>query len=739
MLRSCFPLSAWLVLFVFLVSLLASPARHPMFPERRIQVFTDWSRHDSDYHGGLPKKTAGVSQAPSDDAPTGAWSDDVSRNATRPQQPNGSGWSFTGVQKGWLQKLIDAQRSWTQTIHSDPAFHSPSDKTAKDPTPSGGIGASIGSGAAVGVTGHPRDGGGGSEAASTSVAGSGGGSGPGGAVAGSSTKGGSGTGGNAVPGAAGSSSANGSPGLGPSGGAAAGGGYSGSGPGASGTSDSASVPQPGGYAGTPVVIVDAQNPSASDASPGNPSSPYKSINGALRAASQLGGGNIPITILVRPGTYRETVIVQQPLTLLGQAGAEIRGSDPWSEAWTRAGNYWTHSGVPLFHSHGVCESSAGIQCHDPAHVFYDGRPLRHVDGAPTTGQFAITPDRTLILADTPEGHLVEVTTRPYWVVIASRGVTVKGFRMKHAANDTQSGGIEADGYSDITVTDNVLSDTHGAVLFVGNGSHVRIIGNDISNGGQLGVGLSGVMDSLIQSNRIHANNIYGFNSGWEAGGLKATRAVRVTVDANEVYGNDGPGLWCDGDCQDVVFSRNRIHDNIQAGIQYEISHNARIFDNVIWENGLGYTLNSNHWGWGAGILLQNSNGCQVFRNTLAWNSNGISVLEQDRGPGYLVFNTSVHDNTIVSQDALPGGFVFALAWLSDYPTKMFTLPQGNTGSSNRYGYSGAAESSWRFAWGGAGYSRLADFNATPGEHGGVYLTSAEQDSALSAARIPLSP
>lgn len=738
--RLWFLLSAWLVLFVFVVSLLASPARHRMFAQRRVHVLTHQSRHGKAHRGGLPKKITGLSQAPSN----GAWrrflSGGRSQNATPPHRPNGSGWSVAGENR-WVQKLIDVKRSWT--VHSDPPSDLRLNKTAKNPTPSVAIGVSAGSATSVGGTGHPHPGtlslGTGSGGVATS--GSGGGSGSGGTVSVSSAKGGSGTASSDLPVTGGPGPANGNPGSAASGTPLSGGESSGSGSGGSGSGNSASVPAPVSAAATPNVTfqVDAQNPNASDASSRDLSSPYKSINGALRAASQLAGGNTPATIVVHPGTYRETVIVQRPVVLLGQAGAEIRGSDPWSTAWTHAGNYWTHAGVPTFHSHGSCERWAGQQCLDPVHVFYDGKPLWHVDGAPTTGQFAVTPDRVLILADPPEGHLVEVTTRPFWVVIASSGVTVKGIRMKHAANDAQSGAIDADGYSNITVADNVLSDAHGAVVSVRSGNNARIIRNDISNGGQLGVHLFNVKDSLIQSNRIHTNNVDGFNSGWEAGGLKAVRAVRLTVVENEVYANDGPGLWCDGDCQDVVFSNNRIHDNTAGGIQYEISHNARIFNNAVWKNGLAYHLDTNHWGWGAGILVQNSNGCEVFNNTLAWNSNGIVVLEQNRGPAYLVFNTRVHDNTIVSQDAPTGGIVYALAWLSDYPTNMYAQSQANTGSSDKYGYSGVAESGLRFAWGGSGYNHLADFNATPGEHAGVYLTRAEQDAALTAMRIPLSP
>ncbi len=83
--------------------------------------------------------------------------------------------------------------------------------------------------------------------------------------------------------------------------------------------------------------------------------------------------------------------------------------------------------------------------------------------------------------------------------------------------------------------------------------------------------------------------------------------------------------------------------------------------------------------------------------------------------------------------------MFALAWLADHPTEMFTASHRNVGASNRYGYSGAPESGWRFSWGGSGFSHLADFNATPGEHGATYLSPREQDDLLSHLRIPRMP
>ena len=75
-----------------------------------------------------------------------------------------------------------------------------------------------------------------------------------------------------------------------------------------------------------------------------------------------------------------------------------------------------------------------------------------------------------------------------------------------------------------------------------------------------------------------------------------------------------------------------------------------------------------------------------------------------------------------------------VAWLQDWSGSLFGSGSNNSGSNNRYWHA-LAEPTTRFAWNGA-KSRLADFNATPGEASGRYLTAAERSSILSAAGIP---
>lgn len=447
---------------------------------------------------------------------------------------------------------------------------------------------------------------------------------------------------------------------------------------------------------------------------------------------------VPEDTVEVPGgcVYREKVTVDKPLTLKADSGAEIRGSDVWSTGWTKSGSYWVSKDtLPSFYAHGECKTGTS-RCLWPEQVFFDGEPLSQVTSDPEPGQFAVDANRNIVFADKPSGHTVEVTTRAGWLVVRSDDVTVQGFKMKHAANDSQSGAVNNGGYSRLTVEDNVLSDAHGAVVSLAEGKDLRLLRNDISNGGQLGVHGS-TADVLVRGNTIHHNNTESFDPGWEAGGMKTTLMRSLMADGNEVYANDGPGLWCDIDCAEVVYSNNRVHHNTGPGVFFEISSGARIFGNVVWENGWGFTA----WGWGAGILSSSSRDAEINGNTVAWNADGISVISQDRGEERwkTVKNIHVYDNVILTEDRPEDEYHnLLLAWLQDWTGEMFKPSTDNRGANNRYWHPSPESSASRFAWDGY-KSRLVDFDATPGEQGGRYMSEEEKDREISDAGIPASP
>lgn len=441
------------------------------------------------------------------------------------------------------------------------------------------------------------------------------------------------------------------------------------------------------------------------------------------------------TVTVPSCLARETISIDKPLTLRGQPGAAIRGSDEWT-AWTAIPGGWRSSdAVPPFEAAGFCAPER--DCGPPEQVFRDGIPLTRISGAPGPDSFALDDERHVIVGADPRDQLMEVATRSAWVLIDAPNVTVAGFDMRHAANAPQTGAIlnSANAGRD-TVSGNVMAYAHGAAVALDHGSGNAILDNDIGYSGQLGIHLGGGgdpddgQDNIVRGNRVHHNNLAGFSAEWEAGGLKATVQAGLLVEDNEFDDNAGPGIWCDIYCSDVSIARNRVHGNTHAGIMYEVSSRARILDNAVWSNGAGKP----EWGWGAGILVSSSGSTEVSGNTSAWNQQAaISVISQSRSdwPDVEATGISVHDNTMAQID---GWLAF---WGEDWDGPLLDAGSRNEGFRNRY-WSGDEAHRAHYHW-GRDFDELPAFEGTPGEEDGTLLDEAELTTALTAAGIPAAP
>jgi parallel beta-helix repeat protein len=443
------------------------------------------------------------------------------------------------------------------------------------------------------------------------------------------------------------------------------------------------------------------------------------------------------TVQVPGCIFRETLRIDKSLTLIGQPGTEIRGSDVWS-AWSPRGAAWVSDQiVPALpaagNQDGRC-AEASNRCLLPQQVFVDDQPLLPVPFGvqPTGGQFALDADRHVVLAQNPNSHTVEVSTRQHWIITAADGVTIQSIAMRHAANDAQTGGVSNNGFSNWTLRDSRLANAHGAVVDMQHGANLRLLGNDISGGGDLGVHAAQFSSGLVQSNHIHDNNRDQFNPSWEAGGLKAADVHRFVMDNNEVDANAASGLWCDIASTDVTYSNNRVHHNLTQGIIFEISTGATVTNNAVWENGWG----APDWGWGGGIVVSTSSNVVVANNLVAWNRAGISIIEQARTDGAPVRNIDVHDNVIM-RDVVPGDYWsnLSLAWLNDTTGALYEPAANNRGTNNLFWYDQPETDSVRVAW-RQQYARLSDSGTTPGEQGGRYLTDIEKDQLVNARAIP---
>lgn len=455
---------------------------------------------------------------------------------------------------------------------------------------------------------------------------------------------------------------------------------------------------------------------------------------AVQSIQSMVDAAAPGTIVTVPaGIYRETVTINKSLTLSGQPGAEIRGSDVWT-GWTRSGNYWVHGGLPRFPvSNAPAMAGSNGRCNWPEQVFFDGNPLFQIATSPVSGQFAVNRSTgQVILADDPTGHTVEVTTRQYWIVGRDANVVIQGLAMTHAAPPAQQGAIQNNGYPNWTIRNNVLTDAHAAVIFLNGASGLQILDNEIARGGQEGISLDGTTSAVIRGNRIHDNNTEEFDPAWEAGGMKITNSSGTTVDGNTVFKNNGPGIWFDMNCASVTISNNRVHHNSGTGISYEISHYGKLSGNACWENGW---RKPSSWA-AAGILLNCSDNTEVSSNVLAWNVMGVMVLSQRRSDAQPVVGNAVHDNVIASSDVFSPGNRYGLRWMEDYAGPLYLPASNNRGANNQYWYPTTTTSAVRFRW-TSDLSDLARFNQTPGEHSGRYISITAKDQALVQAGVPL--
>jgi hypothetical protein len=330
--------------------------------------------------------------------------------------------------------------------------------------------------------------------------------------------------------------------------------------------------------------------------------------------------------------------------------------------------------------------------------------------------------------------------RNTWMLIDADGVTVAGFTMRYANDNPLAhwGALRIiDGRNRTIIRDCDLSYATYADIAIGTANSALVTNCAIHHGGALGIhaggdGTNGQNNSVTNSH-IYNNNTGGFDPEWESGGLKATRQTNLLLDGNEVNNNIGPGLWCDIYCRNTTYSNNRVHDNSYAGIMEEVSYGAKIIGNVVWRNGAGKA----DWGWGAGILVSSSTGTEVANNTLAWNArSGVSIISQNRSDWPAVVppvNISVHDNQTFAIDN-----TWLMFWAQDWAGPLFAASSNSHGANNSYYMSYAEDGRWRFSW-STNQSYLAAFNATAGEEGGTYLTTAQKNSILSALGVATTP
>lgn len=186
------------------------------------------------------------------------------------------------------------------------------------------------------------------------------------------------------------------------------------------------------------------------------------------------------------------------------------------------------------------------------------------------------------------------------------------------------------------ITDNVASG-----IFVGDNFTVR--NNDIHNNGVTGIGGDQFSGGVIQSNTIYSN---GANAAGgvdvNGGGIKITQAngtvTRVFITDNTVF-NNAIGIWCDVDCNGITINNNRVYDNTNSGIFYEVSRNGVIANNTV--------INSSSWvDWrgefnNGSIAVGESAYVLIEGNTIEGGQSAVTIRQSKRPADNESFLTNI--------------------------------------------------------------------------------------------------
>jgi parallel beta-helix repeat protein len=347
-------------------------------------------------------------------------------------------------------------------------------------------------------------------------------------------------------------------------------------------------------------VVDNQSAAASDLNPGTDAQPYLTITAA--AAAHKGAG---ITILVKPGTYREQVSVSasgasgSPFVYQASApGVKVDGSDDFSSA-----GLWALYGGTTYRAASVTWT--------PLQVYVDGARLTAttaVTGSMPAGTFKWVTGEGLYVnvGGNPGSHQTLVGHRKYGFTMSTKTfVVVDGFEISH----TDDRGINmSTGCADLVISHNTVSFANSYGIQTVGGQRVRIEANTVSDCNLHGIGLTaGASGCTVRGNEAFRN---ADPATRRANGIYLSASVGNSISNNRLHHNQDSGMqftasandnvstnnrsWANGDHgYDHLASSGNIHvndvayGNVMDGFSFEgSSPNSQLHNSIAVENGL---------------------------------------------------------------------------------------------------------------------------------------------------------
>ena len=435
----------------------------------------------------------------------------------------------------------------------------------------------------------------------------------------------------------------------------------------------------GAASGTLTITSNAANSPATVALGGNEATCNITFNASDDLPGIVNASPPDTTFCFNSGTYRMASYVTPKTNdaFIGLSSGVILNGSQLVTSWTQSGNNWVVANQPQLipQTSDVCATGASPACQFSDALFLDNTPLNRVMtlSAVVPGTFYRDyASKQIYIADNPTGHTMEViiSSLPFLAVgTGADGVTIEGLTIEKFAGNAQ-GAVQ--GTATWTIQNNEVRLNHGD----GIEANGKILGNYSHDNGEFGLEGGFATTAMDVENNEFAFNTWANSAN--GGGAKFEYATNLVIRNNFAHDNNGAGLHTDGDCANVLYEYNHTKNNLNFGIEHEISWAAIIRYNLL-ENETAVSaphLNNTIWARPA-IGIFNSSNVQVYGNTITNSANGIGGVLVNRGNSnhapntgqpYLLKNLDVHDNTFSGITYEAAGVIRT----SDFDTLVYT-------------------------------------------------------------------
>ena len=500
----------------------------------------------------------------------------------------------------------------------------------------------------------------------------------------------------------------------------------------------------------------------SDSAPGSSASPWRTITHAIGAAPS------GATIVVRGGSYHESLTIQDKKLTIQSYPHEavwLDGSVPVT-GWVKDGSSWRKDGwttrfdhSPTYTRGAPDGTSPGWQFVNPAYpmaahpdqLFVDGKPQQQVASRSqvTAGTFYLDEATSkLYMGSDPDGHAVAATTLTKAATVRGAGSVIRGIGMRRFGTSVWMIGsvtIEQPGVTleNVRVQDSATT----GISALSDGATLR--GVTVVRSGMLGIHANSAYNLTLDDVRSSRNNSERFNIAPVSGGFKITKSRNLVVRDSTFRNNYGPGTWTDQSVYNVTFVSNNVIDNAGAGLFLEISALATVANNLIVGNGRD------------GVEVNNTSNVRIYNNTILDNGRSVNVVQDSRTPANSSWGRDSRQpfpdptmtwlngpatvrNNVLGQPA-SGNCVLCV---EDYTFVRSAAQIGVSSSSNMYNRLSAGTPSWLVVWSrGAGnpavYTTLDAFRTATGQESrSIEYTGSSQvsrDGTLSSTARSAAP